>query len=86
MNLYTTFQLFPARTVELPLEHCKTQLSRGRMKSQLNDLYTVIFCLPVGIAVVTILHTTWEGSGLHNSSSIHTALELDGANPDCRHW
>ena len=56
---------------------------------------TPINSLPVGVdivdvndvvVVVTILHTTWEGSGLHLPDSIHTALKLDGANSDCRHW
>ena len=37
----------------------------------------------IGIVVVTILHTTWEGSGLHLPLSIHTALELGGSKPDC---
>jgi len=36
-----------------------------------------------GVVVVTILHTTWEGSGLHLPLSIHTAVKLDGSIPDC---
>ena len=36
--------------------------------------------IPVGDGVI-ILHTTWEGSGLHLSSSPHTELRIDGVNP-----
>ena len=39
----------------------------------------------VGSVVVVgiIMHTTWEGSGLHVPLSTHTELGGDGANPDC---
>ena len=40
----------------------------------------------VGVLVgsdVIIVHTTWEGSGLHLPSSPHTELDDDGANPGC---
>ena len=36
----------------------------------------------VTVVAVIITHTTWEGFGLH-SSSPHTELCGDGANPDC---
>ena len=38
--------------------------------------------VPVGSDVV-ILHTTWEGAGLHLSSSPHTELGTDGVSPGC---
>ena len=58
-------------------------------------LYTPHFTIPVGSVVlfrivsvsvpiasgVDILHITWEGSGLHLSSSPHTERGGDGANP-----
>ena len=37
-----------------------------------------------GIVVVgIIMHTTWEGSGLHVPLSTHTESGGDGVNPDC---
>ena len=48
---------------------------------------------PVVVAVVgdteginvggIMMHSTWEGSGLHVPSSPHTELGDDGANPGC---
>ena len=38
--------------------------------------------VPVGSDAI-IVHITWEGSGLHLSSSPHTELGTDGVNPDC---
>ena len=39
----------------------------------------------VGVTVVAsnIIHTTWEGSGLHTLSSPHTELGTDGLIPGC---
>ena len=40
----------------------------------------------VGVPVVvgiTILHSTWEGSGLHLPSLPHVALRYDGTSPGC---
>ena len=42
--------------------------------------------VPVGIPVgagVIILHSTWEGSGLHLPSLPHVALQYDGTSPGC---
>ena len=38
---------------------------------------------PGDVDVGNVAHTTWEGSGLHLSSSPHTELGTDGINPDC---
>ena len=38
--------------------------------------------VPVGIGI-TILHSTWEGSGLHLPSLPHVALRYDGTSPGC---
>ena len=37
-------------------------------------------------AVIIILHTTCEESGLHIPSSPHSELLLDGENPDSSQW
>ena len=42
--------------------------------------------VPVGVPVVvciTVLHSTWEGSGLHLPSLPHVALRYDGTSPGC---
>ena len=38
--------------------------------------------VPVGVGVI-ILHSTWEGSGLHLPSLPHVALGCDGTSPGC---
>ena len=38
--------------------------------------------VPVGVGVI-ILHSTWEGSGLHLPLLPHVALRYDGASPGC---
>ena len=38
--------------------------------------------VPVGVGVI-ILHSTWEGFGLHLPSLPHVALRYDGISPDC---
>ena len=38
--------------------------------------------VPVGVGVI-ILHSTWEGSGLHLPSLPHVALRYDGTSPGC---
>ena len=35
------------------------------------------------VAGVIILHSTWDGSGLHLLSLPHVALRYDGTNPGC---
>ena len=37
----------------------------------------------IDVVGIIIVHTTWEGSGLHVPFSSHTELGGDGANPDC---
>jgi len=65
-----------------------TSLISVNMNMDSQPTRTPIISLPVvvdivDIVVVTILQNTWEGSGLHLPLSIHIALKLDGANPDC---
>ena len=42
--------------------------------------------VPVGIPGVIILHSTWDGSGLHLPLLPHVALRYDGTSPGCWHW
>ena len=35
---------------------------------------------------VVVLHSTWEGSGLHLPSLPHVALRYDRTSPGCWHW
>ena len=52
---------------------------------------TVVVGVPVSIGgsvgiSVGILHSTWEGSGLHLPLLPHVALRYDGTRFGCSHW